>query len=290
MLYALMLLTSLGFIWGSGYTLARFAITAGVPPLGYALWQTLGPVVLLSFIKLLQSKPIRPRYYHLFTGIFGIAFPNTNMYFAARHIPAGLLAVLVNTVPIFTYCLALLFRAERFAWQRMLAVGLGVVGILFVLQQSFSLGEIKWYWGLVLLTPLSFACTALYINRSCQAEDNLNLAWGMLLVAGLALAPLTFGKGDAYALHWPLLMPDYAILTEILLSTLGYLIFFELLKVASAVYYSLVGGVVAITGLFWGWLILGEILTPWQGLGTLIIIAAIILLTTSIGKTDAGRS
>ena len=44
---ALALLIFLGALWGSGYALARYAISAGVPFLGYAFWQTVGPACLL---------------------------------------------------------------------------------------------------------------------------------------------------------------------------------------------------------------------------------------------------
>ncbi len=113
---SVLLLLTLGFIWGAGYSLAKFAITNGAPPLGYSFWQSLGPALLLSvvyFFKQRKSLPILLHWrYFLLCGLLGIALPNTNMYYAASHVPAGLLAVLVNTVPLIVYPLALLFRME----------------------------------------------------------------------------------------------------------------------------------------------------------------------------------
>lgn len=40
------ILLLLGFIWGSGYVIARYVEQHGMPVLDYTFWQTLGPGVL----------------------------------------------------------------------------------------------------------------------------------------------------------------------------------------------------------------------------------------------------
>lgn len=63
-LKALTLLLLLGFIWGSGYSLARYAMTHEVPPLGYSFWQALGPALLLTLSSLFtKDKPLWQRQY-----------------------------------------------------------------------------------------------------------------------------------------------------------------------------------------------------------------------------------
>src|SRR5579863_9025259 len=98
----LALLLLLGMIWGTGYSIARFAMTHGVNPLGYSFWQSVGPALLIGLLAYRRKHDItlstaHYRYYFI-CGLTGIAIPNTNMYFAAPHLPAGLLAVIVNTV------------------------------------------------------------------------------------------------------------------------------------------------------------------------------------------------
>jgi len=60
----LSLLILLGVLWGSGYSLARYATTHGVAPLGYAFWQSLGPALLLSLYILFKRayQGLRLRY------------------------------------------------------------------------------------------------------------------------------------------------------------------------------------------------------------------------------------
>ena len=60
--------------------------------------------------------------------------------------------------------------------------------------------------------------------------------------------------------------------------------FFRLLKVAGAVYYSLVGGVVAVMGVSWGWLWLDERFTLMSMAGIILIIASVLLVQFPIKR------
>ncbi len=283
-LIPLILLISLGFIWGSGYTLAKFAVTHGVSPLGYAFWQSLGPALFVtSFVLLSQRRFLcdktQLRHYAV-TGLFGIALPNTNMYLVAAHLPAGILAIIVNTVPILTYPLALLWRLEQFRLLRLLGVIAGSIGILgIVIVGSHASMNFNGWACLALLSPLSFAVTALYIHKQQPLQTSaIQLTAGMLLFSTLFLLPLMlYGKGFYSLLQWN--AATAVVILEIILSSIGYILFFILIKRAGAVYYSLVGGIVALTGLFWGYIIYHETLTAIDIYATLLILTALGILS-----------
>ncbi|OGT68753.1 MAG: hypothetical protein A3J38_07205 [Gammaproteobacteria bacterium RIFCSPHIGHO2_12_FULL_45_9] len=285
--FPLGLLILLGFIWGTGYSIARFATTNGVPPLGYSFWQAVGPALLLSLF--LKSKRQTQQFsvplcrYYLICGLTGIVIPNTTMYFAAPHLPAGILAVVVNTVPIITYPIALLSRMESFNWLRLGGVFCAMLGLMLILLPQTSLPSpdmIPWVLS-VLITPLSFAICAIYIARwqPSQERNPLALSRGMLIFASLLLFPLVSLSGSFYALHWPLSTPDWIILLEILLSSVGYVLFFKLIHIAGPLYYSLVDTIVALTGLLWGWLLFHEKLNAWSSAAVLLILFALFLVT-----------
>jgi drug/metabolite transporter (DMT)-like permease len=215
-------------------------------------------------------------------GAIGIAIPNTNMYFAAPHLPSGILAVVVNTVPIMIYLLALALNEEKFQIWRFMGVVLAVVGLMIIATPGISLPAaqmIPWVL-LVLLSPLCFAICAIFINRYRPANSSsLVLSAGMLIASSLFLIPLVWAKQSFYSFHWPLTLPDLAVLLEIGLSSLGYVILFELLRIAGSVYYSLVGGIVVITSLFWGWFIFEERLNLYSATAVGFILIAIALVT-----------
>ena len=57
------------------------------------------------------------------------------------------------------------------------------------------------------------------------------------------------------------------------------MLFFWLLKVAGPVYYSLVDGVVAVTGLLWGIALFNERFNGWHGLAVVLIFSGIAVMT-----------
>jgi drug/metabolite transporter (DMT)-like permease len=260
-------------------------MTHGVNPLGYSLWQSIGPTFLIGLLALTQNKksPITPSQwqYYLICGLTGIAIPNTNMYFAAPHLPAGLLAVIVNTVPIMAYLMSLIARVESFNGLRLIAVMVALAGLMLILIPQASLpSHLMTPWILsALITPLCFAFCAVYMTRfRPKNSSSLSLAAGTLVFSSLLLSPIVILSGHFYAFHLPLTTPDWVILLEILLSSLGYILFFQLIKIAGPVYYSFVDTIVAITGLFWGYLIFDEHLNIWSGTAVILIIGALIIV------------
>lgn len=291
-LKAILLLILLGFIWGSGYSLAKFAMTNGVSPLGYAFWQSLGPALLLSGVCAATNNKLNLKSNHwpyfLICGLIGIAIPNTNMYFIASHIPAGLLAVLVNTVPLLVYPLALMTGQEKIDGWRFFALILGMTGVLLIIGLNVT-GLFSGWTLLALLSPLGFALCSIYIGARQPTELNaLQAATGMLLAATLLLLPLVIQQNAFYSLTGQFTLVKQVIVLEIILSSLGYLLFFILIRLAGPVFYSLTGGAVALTGLFWGYLIFNETPTPIQSIAVALVISAIFLLSWRQSRQTQG--
>ena len=284
---AMTLLLMLGMIWGSGYSIAKYAITNGVAPLGYSFWQSLGPALLLFLYlgfkkEVKRLKDIRFWPYFFVCGLIGIAIPNTNMYFVSPHLPAGLLSVIVNTVPIMTYPIALFMRTESFDWWRFLAIVGGFVGLFLIVSPKWILPveAMTGYALIALLSPFAFALCSVYIAvyRPTGATPVLS-SCGMLLTSAALLLPLVLYAQAFYPLTPPYTLAKCLVILEIFLSTLGYVLFFALIRLSGPVFYSLTGGVVALTGLFWGYVIFDERLHLVYGIALSLILGSILLLS-----------
>ena len=277
----------LGAIWSLGFSIARYCTTHGVHPLGYAFWQSLGPAVLLTVLcKCLRIPIFNHRSYfvfYLFASLVGIAIPNANMYFAASQLPSGILAVIINVSPIMTYLLALAFKEESFNTRRFIGVVCAVIGIIIMIKPSGDITKEMLPWLLsALLTPISFALCAVFVAKYRPVNSHsLGLAAGMLWGSTLWLLPVVFWGHHFYTLNHGFSWTEQWLLAEVLLSSAGYWLFFQLLKNAGPVYYSLVGGVVAIAGLIWGQLLFGETLTTPQVAGVIAIILGIVLVSSN---------
>jgi len=277
-------LVSLGIVWGTGYSIARYCMTHGVPPLGYSFWQSLGPALVLTCLCFCKTKAIsvKPQalLYYLFCGIVGISLPNSIMYFGAAHLPSSILVILVNTVPLMIYPLSLISKQEYFSFARVSALGLGIIGILIVIGHNHPLprlNNIPWTL-IVLLSPICFASCAVFINPlQPKGMSALHSATGMLIASSIVLLPVLLHESAFFKLGFNLV--SLLIISEIALSSLGYILFFQLIKIAGPVYYSLVAGVVTITGLFWGYTIFAEKLSMFDYIGAALIFIGIIALS-----------
>ena len=283
---SLLILVLLGFIWGTGYSIARFAMTNGVSPLGYSFWQSLGPALVIGTLSLFRTPLLTITHSHLryyfICGLTGIVIPNTTMYFAAPHLPAGILAMVVNIVPVIAYPLALMAKLETFNFQRITGIALAIAGLLFIMLPKSSLPspEMAPWVTFTLIAPFSFAICSIYIARYRPEKSTISsLTAGMLIASSLILAPFVFFSHHFYSFHFPFTLPDWIILLEIVLSSIGYLLLFKLIKIAGPVYFSLVDTIVVLTGLFWGNLIFHEQLNKWTGSAVLMILFVFLLVT-----------
>ena len=86
LILSLLLLVTLGSLWGGMTALAKFVATAGVPALGYAFWQTLGAGVLLTITCIILKKPpplnFKSLSHYLIVGVLGSAIPTTNLFYS----------------------------------------------------------------------------------------------------------------------------------------------------------------------------------------------------------------
>ncbi len=279
------LLIILGVVWSLGFSIARYCMTHGVHPLGYAFWQSLGPAILLTLLcKFLNVPMFENRSYfifYLFSSLVGIALPNANMYFAAPELPSGVLAVIINISPIMTYLLALSFKEEIFHFRRFAGVIFAVLGIILMTKPNgdITIAMIPWIIS-ALVTPICFALCAVFVAKyRPKNSHSLGLAAGMLWGSTLWLLPTVMFGHHFFVLSNDFSRTELLLLMEILLSSAGYWLFFQLLKNAGPVYYSLVGGVVAIGGLIWGQLFFAETLTLLQMISAAMIVVGIVLVS-----------
>ena len=275
----------LGTLWGASFSISKIAIQAGVTPLGYAFWQSFGPAAVLIVIGFLRGLrlPLTRRHliYYFVAGQLGLSIPNVTFYFVIEHIPAGLMAVVVTFSPVITYLLALVIGMEAFRPRRGLGVALGLSGALLLVLPETSLpapSMISWVL-LAFLTPTFYALNSIYSARARPSEGHsLSLAAGMLAGAAVVQTPIVLLRGDFYLPSLPFGVADVALLAQVALSSLAYVLFLEILRLAGPVFFSQVGYIVTLTGLLWGAFFFDERHSHWIYLATLLIVIGVAMV------------
>jgi drug/metabolite transporter (DMT)-like permease len=283
---ALALLVLLGTNWGIAFSFAKIGQLGGIPPLGYAVWQSGGAgLILLAICGARGIWPPLSRHhlrYYLLAALTGQAIPIVNMLVVVKHIPVGVFTLLVTLSPLLTYGIAMLVRTESFSLRRIAGMLLGFLGMLFILLPRASLPSpemLPWVL-LALITPIFFAGSNVYIAVARPiGVDSLALAAAMQLSVVAFVVPVAAATGTLYALLPPFSTADLALMAHIGTSTLGALLMFEIIRLAGVVFMSQVAYIVTLNGIVWGMYFFDEHHSAWIWAALAAIVAGVALVT-----------
>ncbi len=276
----MLLLVSLGWVWGTSVLLTRCIMAHPIHPVTYAFLMSLGSWgVLLCFERKLPGVTLlsKPRWF-LLLSVLGLIVPNINFYTVTPHLPVGVQGIVLSMSPIFTYAIATLVREEGFSWIRLLGVAVSFLGLGVVRWQGWE-NSFSWGWLIVaMLTPLCYAACTVLISREKSGDPPRKVAIGMLEAALLILLPWILATVSLKDLIPVMLSMKASMAMNSVLAALGYCLFFYLIQRGGAVYYSLVDGLVMMVAMFWGRIVFDEILGKTQWLGVILIVLGIVLV------------
>ena len=254
-----------GVLWGLTFSLARIATEEQAHPLGLAFWQAFGGGLILVLVYLIRRSwpnlTLDTLKRSTVVALFGTAVPGTMYFYAASRVPVGVLAITVALVPILTYALSLILRADQFSNKRFLGIVVGFAAITFLIAPETSLPNpemVQWVllaFGAAVFYTLENVYVDVYIPKN---TDMVVLLMGGLMIAGAILVPLVVALDAFVPITYPLGNPEWAILGMIVVSCVAYVLFLYVIKFAGAVFASVTAYVITIFGVFWGILLFNE--------------------------------
>lgn len=272
---------TLSFVWGSTYLFIKIGLQYWPPFLLAAGRNLLAALALLGVMGALGRR--LPRTWRelwpplAFGLINGTAF--ALIFWGQRYIPTSQTAVLVATVPFFTLLLARWWLGEPFTLQKLVAVGLGLAGVVLATGTregaGFSGSGTQRLLGQMAMLGAAgcYAVSYVFSKKYFRGDTYSNTA-GHLAASGLYLLTLSLlldapaGSGlTAPAALGALL---YLALPG---SALAYWCMFYLMENLTplqATYPTLINPLVAV---FLGVLFLGETVTAGALAGTLLVLA-----------------
>ncbi|MCP4304281.1 MAG: DMT family transporter, partial [bacterium] len=144
-LWSYLLLLVMGSAWGLSVSLSKLASTSGGHPIGLALWQVCVSSAMLFILSCVAYGPPPPRSevarFGLVCGIAGVAFPAVALYWSARYLPAGVVAIAFASMPLFTYLISVGLSVERRESRRLVGVAIGLAAIVLLVLPEGSLPE-----------------------------------------------------------------------------------------------------------------------------------------------------
>lgn len=275
-------LFALYIIWGSTY----FAIAIGVaswPPLMMAgiRFLSAGGLLIVYLLATGHRLPARrPLLNAALIGILLLAVGNGFVTLAEhQHVPSGIAAVMVATVPLFTLCFSRFFgiATRKIEW---LGIAIGLAGII-LLNSGGNLSGNPWGALLILIGSMSWAFGSVYGSR-IELPTGMMAGAVEMLAAGIVLmvASTLTGEKLTQMPSWSgIIAVAYLAIFGSLIAINAYMYLIRNVPPAVATSYAYVNPVVAV---LLGTGFAGESLslTEWTALG--VIIFAVVLVT--LGK------
>ena len=264
-------LVTVYLLWGSTYLGIAYAGET-IPPLFAASTRFIAAGILLGTIAVVRGGTLRVSRPALASCVLvGCLLPGANaiLFFAERHVPTGLAALIFASVPLWLAALRL--TRERLPWQMLAGVGVGFVGVAVLARPSG--GATGWGIGLVVLAAAMWATGSYLSSRLPLPEDAFaatsleTFFGGLVLLPAGALTVHHFSPSAASLAGWA-----YLVTFGSLLGLTAYVWLLGNAPLGLVSTYAYVNPVVAIT---LGVLFRGEHLT-WRLLaGAAIVVVAV---------------
>jgi drug/metabolite transporter (DMT)-like permease len=270
-------LVALAAIWGGAFIFLRVAAPVLGPAWTSELRVLLGGLVLLAWFRFTGFDPGLRRYAraYLLLGPAIIALPFALYAFASMHAPASLLSIVNSTSPIFGLAWSAAFGDERVTPRKATGLVLGVAGVALLAQPSGTASGPLYGWAIAaaLAACCAYGATGVLVKRFADGASARGMAVGNQHGAALALLPLLLFLPPQAA-------PSALVIANVLglallASGVAFLLYFRLIADVGATRALTVTYLIPLFGVFWGWLFLGETVTPGMLSG-----AALVLLGT----------
>jgi drug/metabolite transporter (DMT)-like permease len=279
------------FFWGSTYLGIDIAVEQIPPALMCGVRFSIAGVFMLAFCGLRGRKILysgRQLGEMALVGLLLLMGGNLTLSFAEKHVASGLAALILAVTPLWFLVLdSLLLGDHHLPGRGKTGLALGVVGLAVLLwpqlMATTSFGRTELWHSLSLIAgSFSWALGSVLAKKwkSADVDPFTATAWEMV-AAGLGNLLFALVAGDLSTVVWTTRGIGATLYLVVFGSWVGYTAYIWLLghvptsKVST---YAYVNPVVAV---FLGWLILHEPIDRYILIGSAIVIASVILVTSA---------
>ena len=250
-------------------------------------------IAVLFLLPLVALKGLGSSFRHnwkltFFVGLLNSAIPFACFSYAILHITTGLSAILNATVPLFGAVIAWAWLKDRPNGLRILGLAVGFLGVSMLAWQKASFtpdaSGLTTGWAVLacLLATVCYGIGASFTKRYLSGLPSLVTATGSQCGATLGLMIPT-------VMFWPDQMPTAKAWLAILVlgvvcTGMAYVLYFRLIERAGPARTLAVTFLIPVFAVFYGVVLLGEVVTQWMLICGAVIICGTALSTGLISK------
>lgn len=285
------ILLIIGILWGGTIPLAKIAVSSGHSPLGITFWEQVIVAVVLGAVLVVRSIIFRQRrrisidgksiIYYTTIAALGAVLPNFFSYWAMSQLPAGIMAIIVASVPMFALAVAIAASIEPLAPSRLLGVCLGCAAVIILVAPDASLPDPeKAIFVLVgLVAPFCYGLEANYIARFTPSKtDPIITLFFAAIIGSFVAAPLSLATGSWIDMFGSFNSAELAIFWLSVIHAAAYASYIWLVRQAGPVFTSQVAYIVTVSAMFLSAIFLDEGYSPYTFASLALMIAGLMLV------------
>lgn len=261
-------------IWGS---LGVFTRSVPLSALSLAFLRALIALpVLFAALKMKKSARLQPRLLipYLISGVL-LGFGWLTLFYGFKHTSISSAVILYNMCPVYVMIAAPLLLKETISKIDASVIFTAFIGLLLIVGHDLLAGF--GYMGMALSTVSGMLyATIVLLNRSIKLRlDNQTATFVQILAAMTVLLPFVLMDGNVFTVtSLDAIAVFFTILLGVLHTGVAYTLFFSLsaqMKSVEIVSYSYLE---PLFGILFSVIVVGEVLTPPQILGGLLILGS----------------
>jgi drug/metabolite transporter (DMT)-like permease len=286
----LLALLALAATWGASFLFIRIVVDDLGPVLvAWGRIAVAGAALGLWALARPGSLAVRGHWRgYLVMGLVNAALPFLLIALAELELPASLTAILNAMPPLWSALLVAVVLGEPLSARSAAGVAVGLLGVALVVGLAPVHVDVPFVLAAVAMagSGLCYAIGSNYAQRRLTGVPPLAVATGQLVTATLILLP-------AVPAAPPPASPGLAdvavvLVLGLLCTAAAFVVYFRLLAALGSTGALTVTFLVPLFGVLWGALFLGEALRAVQGLGALVLLAGVALVT-GVRPRDAFR-
>ncbi len=280
-----LLLIVVGVFWGLDLPLSKMVNDIVVHPIGLSLLVNLLAALLCIPVAIARGvfpdpRKLSPSHwrYMIMLAIFASKF---HVFWMTSKLPASTVSIVIVLEGFLVFLFSAVLGVEKPSTKRLLGLATGLFGVFLVIWFGEGSDDgSQWLWALAsLIIPATYAAEDIYISQKKPAELDVVSAYIVIsLLAAFLHLPLAFFFDDFVPLA--LLNGEVGMLTLAMAATtaLAMVSYFYLIASTGAVFAAQTSYVVAIAGILWSMLLLGEQLSTIVWLALALIVVGLLLV------------
>ena len=270
-----LLLGLLGLIWGSSFFNIKIA-SYSYEPFTLALVRVIfasAPLIFLCFYKKIKIQAFSKdwRIYALI-GACNIVIPFTLIAIGTSKVDSFLAAMLMSTTPMSGSILAHFFtKDEKITLFKSIGIFIGFLGVVFLFLDKIIINGSNIIFALIILLGSTFYSIGGILTLKIKNKGNENVTTSTIIWSLIFLLPLSFILEDPLNSSPTIISTISLIYLGVIATGAAWLLRFRILTVNGLVFQTQVTYIIPVVGVFFGYTIMGELIT-WKVFVSLCLI------------------